>query len=239
MLLKGKTAFITGGSSGIGEATAMLFAKEGAKVAIAARGIPAAQKVVDKISALGGTAMVASCDVTNMESVNSAALKVINEWGNIDILINSAGVAFMKTLIETSSDEWDLFMNTNVKSVFHTGKAIIPHMIEQGKGGIIVNVASSMGLVGSVKYSAYCATKGAIINLTRAMALDLAPYNIRVNCLCSGPVDTPMLMAEFLPNEEGKNAFKALEDAHPLKRISRPKNKQARYCFYQQRHLLI
>lgn len=219
--LKGKIAIITGANSGIGEASAMLFAREGAKVVVCARRPDAGQETVEKIKSEGNEAIMAKCDVSRKEDIYAAVDLAVTTWGGVDIVMNNAGMALVKNVIDTSDDEWDQVMNTNVKSIFHMVKAAIPHMRKRG-GGSIINVASQLAMVASPNFAVYTAGKGAILNFTRALALDHAKENIRVNCLCPGAVATPLLLNQFKGQDGPQGGLQDLIDMHPLGRLGKP-----------------
>jgi len=222
MKLEGRVALITGGNSGIGRATALLFAQEGARVVIAARDEGRGQETVKAITANGGQAVFIPCDVRRAPDCQKAVQKTVEAFGHLHILFNNAGLIYRaRTVLETSEEEWDWTMDTNVRGAFLMSKYAIPEMIKAG-GGVIINNASYFGLVGGRGVAAYCASKGALVLLTKAMALDHAHQNIRVNCLCPGSVDTPMLRREM--EEMGGEAVvrSAFEAKHPLSRICTP-----------------
>lgn len=220
-LLKDKVVLITGGASGIGRATALLFSREGATVAIVDIDEPKGQAVVQSIVKDGGKAVYLHCDVTNTSKCKLTVNKVFRELGKIDILFNNAGIIRRASVVDTTEEEWDKVMDTNVKSVFIFSKYVIPIMANAG-GGVVINTASGWGLVGGYKAASYCASKGAIVLLTKAMALDHGPQNIRVNCICPGDTDTPMLHREA--QQLGINREKFLTEAkqRPLERIGKP-----------------
>lgn len=222
MKLAGKTAFITGGNSGIGRAVALRFAAEGARVAIAARTGARSDHVVHEVRDAGGDAISVGCDVTDQASVTAAVAGAYAALGSIDVLVNNAGVIYReKTVPDTTADEWDATFAVNTRGTFLTSKAVIPLMVQDG-GGAIVNNASYFGLVGGRGAAAYAASKGAVVLLTKSMALDHARDGIRVNCVCAGSVDTPMLQTE-MDEMGGESAVRhQFEDKHPLGRIARP-----------------
>lgn len=192
MKLHGKVALITGGTSGIGEATALLFAKEGAKLAITGRSAERGNKIVDKIKREGGAAIFVKTDVGVARECRKAVDTTVAEFGRLDILFNNAGVFYAHDVVECTEEEWDLQVDVNLKGTFLMSKFALPGMIAQGSG-VIVNNSSGWGLVGGDKAVAYCASKGGVVLLTKAMAIDHGPQGIRVNCVCPGDVDTPML----------------------------------------------
>jgi NAD(P)-dependent dehydrogenase (short-subunit alcohol dehydrogenase family) len=190
--LENKTALITGGTSGIGEATAILFAREGAKVAITGRDEKRGLAVTEGIVKQGGKAVFIRADVRNAEECNHAVAETMRVHKDLDILFNNAGVFVPHTVVDCTEEEWDLQMDVNLKGTFLMSKAALPHMIAQRKG-VIINNSSGWGIAGGDAAVAYCASKGGVVLLTKAMAIDHGRQGIRVNCICPGDVDTPML----------------------------------------------
>jgi NAD(P)-dependent dehydrogenase (short-subunit alcohol dehydrogenase family) len=221
--LTGKRALITGGASGIGRATALLFAREGATVAVADLDEAGGQSVVQTIVDAGGQAIFVLCDVTQSADCERAVQLTVAELGGLDILFNNAGIVRRATVLETTEEEWDRVMAVNVKSIFLLSKHAIPVMTEAG-GGVIVNTASGWGLVGGRNAVSYCASKGAVVNMTRAMALDHGEQNIRINCICPGDTDTPMLRNEAHQLGTPDEDFLAEAAERPLCRIGRPED---------------
>ena len=192
-MFENKIVLITGGTSGIGEKTAEIFASKGAKIAVTGRNSVKGDELIKR---LPGTGHLFACsNLRNREEAQSLIARVIEITGIIDILVNSAGVALHGTVPQTTDEAWEKTMSVNLNAVFYLCRAVIPLMI-QNKGGIIVNVASTWGLVGAEHSAAYCASKGALIQLTRSMAIDHAKDKVRINAVCPGAVDTPMLAAE-------------------------------------------
>ena len=192
MKLEGKTALVIGGSSGIGEAIALRFAAEGARVAVVGSSDPAkAGRVVERIEAAGGAARAFVADVRDVDAVEALVRDAAAAFGRIDILVNSAGIFEPTPVGETSEAEYDRMMDINVKGTFFAIQAVAPIMIAQG-GGKIVNLSSVTGIMGFKTFSVYCATKAAINYLTRALALELSPHNIAVNAILPGNTATPM-----------------------------------------------
>jgi len=221
MRLANKIAIITGGASGIGRATALLFAREGATVLIADRNEQVGQAAVAEIIQSGGQAVFEPADVTLAVDCRRIADRAIREFGRIDILFNNAGIIRRATVLDLSEDDWDRVMAVNVKSIYLLCREVIPHMQKQG-GGTIINTASGWGLAGGARAAVYCASKGAVVLLTKAMAIDHGPQNIRVNCICPGDTDTAMLRNEA--QQLGEAADRFLKDAaqRPLGRVGSP-----------------
>jgi len=221
--LSGKRALITGAASGIGRATALLFAREGAAVAVVDVDEMGGQAVVQTILDEGGQAIFVRGDVTRAADCQRAVQETVDRLGGLDILFNNAGIIRRATVIDTTEEEWERVMAVNVKSIFLLGKYAVPAMTQSG-GGAIVNTASGWGLVGGRNAVSYCASKGAVVNMTRAMALDHGAQNIRVNCVCPGDTDTPMLRSEAQQLGESEDAFLAEAADRPLQRIGRPED---------------
>ncbi len=206
MRLKDKVALITGGTSGIGEATALLFAREGAKVAVTGRNERRGAAVIARIEELANThfsqhrrevghPLFIRADVSRAEDCQRAVEETIRAFGRLDILFNNAGVFYPQTAIECSEKEWDEQIDVNLKGTFLMAKCALPAMIAQG-AGVIVNNSSGWGIVGGDHAVAYCASKGGVVLMTKAMAIDHGRQGIRVNCICPGDVETPMLPAD-------------------------------------------
>ncbi len=221
MQLSGKVALITGGASGIGRATAELFASEGANVVIADVNLEAGKSVEAGIVTAGGKAVFESADVTRAVDCRSLVARTINEFARIDVLFNNAGIMRRATVLDLKEEDWDRVMAVNVKSIYLLSREVIPHMQKAG-GGSIINTASGWGLSGGPKAAVYCASKGAVVLLTKAMAVDHGPQNIRVNCICPGDTDTAMLRGEA--KQVGADEIRFMVDAaqRPLGRVGTP-----------------
>jgi NAD(P)-dependent dehydrogenase (short-subunit alcohol dehydrogenase family) len=217
-----RVALITGAGSGIGAATARRLASEGAAVVLAGRTADRLDAISQDVRAAGGDAVAVVTDVTVPESAENAVRACHMAHGRLDIVFNNAGVIFReKDAPSTTVEEWDLTMDVSAKGTFLVSKFAVPLMIESG-GGAIVNNASYLGLVGGRGTAAYSAAKGAVVLLTKAMALDHASDGIRVNCVCAGSVDTPMLARE-MEEMGGAAAVRHLfEEKHPIGRIASP-----------------
>ena len=195
MRLKDKTALITGGTSGIGEATALLFAREGGRVAITGRNSERGARVVARIKESGGDAIFLGADVSQASDCRRVVDEAVRAFGKIEILFNNAGVFYPQTALECSEREWDEQIDVNLKGTFLMSKYALPGMIAR-KSGVIINNASGWGIVGGDHAVAYCASKGGVVLMTKAMAIDHGAQGIRVNCICPGDVETPMLPAD-------------------------------------------
>ena len=223
MLLAGKAALITGGGSGIGRATALLFAREGAAVAVVDLDEPRAVAVARQIEDEGRQAIAVHCDVSQANECRRAVQETVTAFGGLDILFNNAGIIRRASVLEISEEDWDRAMAVNVKSIYLMSKYAIPVMEEAG-GGAIVNTGSGWGLTGGRNAVSYCASKGAVVNMTKAMALDHAAQQIRVNCVCPGDTDTGMLRSEAQQLGASTEAFLVEAADRPLGRIGQPED---------------
>ncbi len=214
--LAGKVALVTGGGSGIGRAISILFAQEGARVATGSLTLAHAEETA---RLAGEETLAFQTDVSDEISVRQMVDRTLERFGRIDILCNNAGIGTTKSIIEVEPDEWDRVFAVNVRGVYLCTRAVLPQMIEHG-GGIVINIASVLGLVGVPKRAAYCASKGAVITLTKQVATDFAEQGIRCNCICPGTVDSPWVGRLLDANDDPSAARHALEQRHPLGRLA-------------------
>jgi NAD(P)-dependent dehydrogenase (short-subunit alcohol dehydrogenase family) len=229
MRLQDKVALITGGTSGIGEAVVELFAREGAKVAITGRNEARGQAVTARVIEFGdrsggesdGQAIFVRADVRNAAECKRAVDETLRSFGRLDILFNNAGVFFPNTVLECSEEEWDIQIDINLKGTFLMSKYALQPMLAQGRG-VIINNSSGWGLVGGDKAVAYCASKGGVVQLTKAMAIDHGRQGIRVNCICPGDVDTPMLPEDARLRGLDWKTYLAGCENRPMGRIGTP-----------------
>lgn len=222
-LLAGKVAIVTGSGSGIGRGVALCMARAGAKVCVADVQVGAGQETVGLIQQEGGQAVFVETDVSRSEDARRLVEKTVETFGKLDILVNNAGVMHNASVVEETEDGWDRILNINLKGVFNCSKYAVPEMMKQ-KGGAIINIGSVTGILGYPNLSAYCASKGGVISLTRAMAMDYAAHNIRVNSINPGTIDTPILhrFLETAKNpESARQSFIAL---HPIGRLGTPED---------------
>ena len=220
--LRGQGAIVTGGSRGIGRAIALRLARDGAKVAILATREDTARRVADEITQLGTVGIAKKVDVSNYRETKKAVDDIANEWREIDILINNAGIDEIKFFIDTDEALWDRFIAINYKSYLNATHVTLPYMMKQNRGKI-VNISSDAGRVGNSGEAVYCGTKGAIISTTKALARELARYNINVNCVSPGPIETDLL-AGLTATDRGKKVMEATVKAIPLKRLGQPED---------------
>ncbi|MGV8911998.1 MAG: SDR family NAD(P)-dependent oxidoreductase [Rhodoglobus sp.] len=221
MRLENKNAIVTGGAGGIGRATALAFAAEGAKVAVVDLRADAAEAVVEEIRAADGTAVAISADVSNEDDIQRIIATTVEEFGGVNVVFNNAGIIRRTTAVETTAEEWDRVFGVNVKSIFLMCKHIVPIMAANG-GGSIVNTGSGWGLKGGGQAISYCASKGAVVNMTRALAIDHGPQGIRVNSVNPGDVNTGMLLDEAAQLSVDAEAFLAESSDRPLGRMGQP-----------------
>jgi len=218
--LQGKSALVTGGAGGIGRATAVLFAREGAAVTMIDLDQEAGREVVSVVSGAGGRAIFECADVTCAADCKRVVERSVQKFGGIDVLFNNAGIIRRASVVEISEEDWDAVMAVNVKSIFLMCREVIPVMT-RAKGGSIINTASGWGLAGGARAAAYCASKGAVVLMTKAMAIDHGRHNIRVNSICPGDTDTAMLRREARQLGEDEEGFLAESAKRPLGRMGR------------------
>ncbi|HWT34000.1 MAG TPA: SDR family oxidoreductase [Microbacterium sp.] len=222
MRLEGKKAVVTGGAGGIGRATSLAFAAEGASVAVVDLNGEAAQAVADEIRVAGGTAVAIAADVSSEPDIERVVATAQQELGGIDIVFNNAGIIRRTTAVETTVEEWDRVFGVNVRAIFLMCKHVVPIMAAAG-GGSIVNTGSGWGLKGGGRAISYCASKGAVVNMTRALAIDHGPQGIRVNSVNPGDVDTGMLRDEARQLGQDQAGFLAEAAERPLNRMGQPR----------------
>jgi NAD(P)-dependent dehydrogenase (short-subunit alcohol dehydrogenase family) len=224
MRFDGKVAVITGAAKGIGRATAEAFVREGAAVAAVDLDGDALQEVTKQIKDRGGKVLAVQADVSKRADAERAAQEVVRAFGGIDYLCNIAGIQTYGTIVETDEETWDLTLNVNLKSIYLLSKNCIPEIAKRG-GGAVINISSVQGFASQTRVAAYAASKGAVIAITRTMALDHAPDNIRVNCVCPGSVDTPLLRFAAQSHDPSKDPSEVLAgwgQVHPLGRVGQP-----------------
>ncbi len=212
---------VTGAASGIGRGIALRLAEMGAFVAVLDIDEDKGHAIAAKIESEGGEAIFLKCDVRSAADCQRAVEAVIQCSSKIDILCNCAGIAIRKDIVELTEDEWDLALDVTLKGIYLLSRAVVPHMIRAG-GGSIINIGSGWSLKGGPRAASYCAAKGGTVNLTRAMAIDHGQHNIRVNCVCPGDVDTPMLRSECSQLGEDEQMFMREAANRPLARIGTP-----------------
>jgi NAD(P)-dependent dehydrogenase (short-subunit alcohol dehydrogenase family) len=222
MRLRDKIALVTGGTSGIGRAVAELFAREGAVMTLTGRRDELGEEVVTAIREAGGQADFMAMDARHLPEVRQVVVGTIERHGRLDILVNNAGISLPRTLLETSEEDYAAMFETNVRSLFFASKWAAEAMVRQGSGSI-VNMASVSGIRGQEKRVAYCGTKGAVLQITRAAALELAPSGVRVNAVSPGIVDTPLLRnARFAGAPDQERLLDDLGATLPLGRVGLP-----------------
>lgn len=222
--LEGQVALITGGSRGIGEATAVRFARAGADVAVTSRKLPALEQVADKVRAEGRRALAVETHVGRMDQLQPLVDKVVAEFGKIDILVNNAGTNFFAPAIDMDERGWDAVMNLDLKGLFFLSQAAARVMRDHG-GGKIINISSTSGFKVQVPTGHYSIAKAGVIMATKVMALEWSQYNIRVNCIAPGAIETRLYDAIFalLPEDEARERKKQAAERIPMKRVGQPR----------------
>jgi NAD(P)-dependent dehydrogenase (short-subunit alcohol dehydrogenase family) len=221
--LDGKVALITGASSGIGRGTAKRLAEAGATVMVLDINENGGQETVQEILNHGGNAAFQRCDVRSEADCKGAVEEAIKRFGRVDILFNNAGVAIRKTAVELEEQEWDLALDVMLKGAYLLTRHVVPHMIKTG-GGSIINTGSGWSLKGGGQAVSYCAAKGGLWNMTRAMAIDFGKHKIRVNAVCPGDIDTPMLRGECAQLGEDETKFMEEAATRPIHRVGTPED---------------
>jgi NAD(P)-dependent dehydrogenase (short-subunit alcohol dehydrogenase family) len=221
--LSGQVAMVTGAASGIGRGIAKRLAELGAAVALLDINETNGEKTAAEIRNSGGQAIFLRCDVRSGDDCQRVTEAVIKHYGKIDILANNAGVAIRKDTIDLTEAEWDLALDVTLKGVYLLSHYVLPYMIRNG-GGSIINTGSGWSLKGGPKAVSYCAAKGGVLNLTRAMAIDHGKHNIRVNCVCPGDTDTPLLRSECAQLGEDEQQFLKSAAERPISRLGTPED---------------
>ncbi len=230
MRLADKVAIITGAGAGIGRATALLFAREGARVVVADLDPKGGAETVDLIKRDGRQATLALTDVSKASEVQNMVKTTLDTYGRLDILVNNAGIFAEGSVVETTEEDWHRLLRVNLTGVFLCMKYCIPEMIKGG-GGAIVNVGSEAGVVGIGNQVTYNVSKSGVIALTRSTALDFAAHNVRVNCLCPGRTLTPLVEKVIAESEDPATTRRILSEDRPLKRMGKPEEIAAGILF--------
>jgi meso-butanediol dehydrogenase / (S,S)-butanediol dehydrogenase / diacetyl reductase len=221
--LVGKVALVTGAGTGIGRACALLFVREGARVAVAARRAEPLATVTAEMARAGGETLAVQCDVRQARQVQDVMRAIVGRFGRLDVVVNNAGALIAATAEETSDADWDRIIDVNVKGTFLVSRAALPELRRTG-GGSIINIGSILSLVGMKKRAAYCAAKGGVLLLTRAMALDHAHERIRFNCICPGLVETELIRDLFTGTPEREDLLRQRIEQIPLGRLGQPED---------------
>ena len=221
--LSGRVAFITGGGTGIGRACAILFAREGASVAIAGRRQEPLNAVVHEIESAGGKALALVCDVADRKSVDAAISAVLKKFERLDTVVNNAGAVVVATAEDTSDDDWNRLLAINLTGTFLVSRAALPYLRAAG-GGAIVNIGSILGIVARTQRAAYCAAKAGVTGLTKAMALDHAHDKIRVNCVCPSLIETELGLRSILMAPDPDAERRKRTEGIPLGRLGLPED---------------
>lgn len=223
LALDGKVAMVTGAASGIGRGISIRLAEMGAIVSVLDVDGIRGEGTAAEIRSQSGQALFTRCDVRSAADCQHAVEAAVSRWGRIDILCNCAGIAIRKDVVDLTEEEWDRALDVTLKGIYLLSHEVLPHMIRSG-GGSIINIGSGWSLKGGPRAAAYCAAKGGTVNLTRAMAIDHGKHNIRVNCICPGDVDTPMLHSECAQLGEDAQTFMREAANRPLTRVGTPED---------------
>jgi NAD(P)-dependent dehydrogenase (short-subunit alcohol dehydrogenase family) len=221
MRFEGKVAVVTGAASGIGRAAAVAFAREGAAVVIVDKDREQGEEVAREIQEQGGAALYVHTDITQETEVQAMVEHVTGHWGRLDVLVNNAGIYYQADVVHTPSDVWNSVLDVNLTGAFLCTKHAVTAMV-RGGGGAVINVASEAALVGIKGQVAYNVSKGGMIALTRSCAVDLAEQGIRVNCVCPGTTETPLVREAVNRAPDPVAARRALEEIRPLNRLGKP-----------------
>jgi NAD(P)-dependent dehydrogenase (short-subunit alcohol dehydrogenase family) len=225
MRLEGKRALITGGGTGIGRATAEIFAREGAQVMVSGRRRPELEDTVRRVGKNGGRAGLVQGDMSRPEDAERAVKETVGLFGGLDILVNNAGIITRNASVTSVSiEDWERVLDVDLTGVFLVSRFALLQMLQARRGGSIVNVSSVSGILGDAKLAPYNAAKGGVNLLTKNMALDYAPHGIRVNAVCPGRIATPMPMSRLKPGEDWETLLAQWGRNVPLGRIGRPED---------------
>ena len=227
---KGKAALVTGGTTGIGFSTASMLAEGGASVAIAGRDVDKGKKALERLSSIGPQILFIPGDVSMVSDCRRLVKKTMSSLGRLDILVNSAGIFMNGPIDSVTETDFQKIMDINVKGTFFMCQAALPEM-RKSRGGAIVNVSSDSGITGNTDAALYCASKGAVTIFTKALAVDVAKDNIRVNCVCPGDIQTPMLEREASASDDPLEYMRDMTRHYPLGRVGKPEEVAGTICF--------
>lgn len=219
MEFRDRVALVAGGASGIGRATCLALATRGARVAVADINAPGAEQVAEEIRRQDGEALAVEMDVTRRPSVAQAVQQVLDRWGKVDVLVNAAGWDRIVPFLDSTEDQWDRVIDINFRGVLNTCHVVLPHMVQRG-GGVVVNISSDAGRVGSSGETVYSGAKGAVIAFSKALAREVARHNIRVNVVAPGITDTPLLQQIIQAGND--RLIDAIVRSTPMRRMARP-----------------
>jgi 2-hydroxycyclohexanecarboxyl-CoA dehydrogenase len=222
MKLSGKTALVTGGARGIGRAIALALAREGAEIAVLDVFAHGARETVREIEALGVKGLALHADLTERREVDAAIAEALAQLGQLDIVVNNAGWDRMEFFLDSDEETWDRIININFKGALYVLKAALPSMVQRGRGGKVITIASDAGRVGSMGEAVYAGTKGALIAFSKTLARELARHRITVNVVCPGLTETPLLQSIREQSEKTAKVIDAVTRAIPLGRVGRP-----------------